>query len=260
VSPAASSAQYTPVTSISQLDFPNQVTNGSPAVVMFAVTFAMGGYSHLEAYIWDGVSQTFQAASASASPNTCSTNTNSECRVYIVPYSVGVESFVFHLNLSSGTHQLEARASITDSNYVTINGTASRQHFSIMVSSTVATQIQSTTSTVLESQSYEAVPQETSQQTSQSTMPLEANFNLTNTTAAVLWIALALSITSVITSVIVLLRPPRRFEKVVFEEDGSIQKTDHQFPLTKATMFCRYCGVRIPRDSKFCQECGATLA
>jgi len=258
--PTVSSAQYTPTTSITRLSFPSQVTNGS-ARVSFLVSYVMGGYSRLDVYIWDLDAQRIQAGIASPSPDTCPVNSNSNCLLYMAPYSVGVESMIFQLNLSSGTHHFEARASITDSNNAPIGSTSSQHQFSIIASSnTTTTQSLSITTQIAASQSYQAVPQETQQQTTQSSETLPANSSPLSLPPSLLWVALALSIVSVIASLVVLLRPPRRFEKVVFEEDGSLQKVDREFTSSKSAMFCRYCGVRIPRDSKFCQECGAKLA
>jgi len=255
VIPTAISAQYTPTTSISQLNFPNQIMSGTPVTVTFVVSYSMAGYSDLGAYIWDRDSQTSPAGNASASPHNCIPNESPGCFAYLLPYSVGIDSFVFRLNLSVGSYHFEVRASITDANLKPISSTTSKQDFSIaVVSQSIVAQSQSSVTQLTQSQPYQVLSQQASQSSTEVNSSGMVNF------VGLLWVALALSAIGVATGFVLLYRL-RRLERV---EEESIGATLTQNPIqrltqTKTTMFCRHCGVRIPRDSKFCQECGAKL-
>ena len=256
--PNTASAQYTPTTSIGQLYYPNQVTSGNLATVTFVVSYSMGGYSTLAVNLWDRGAKTFEAANSSASPKGCIPNENSGCFVRTIPYSVGVEFFVFHMHLMSGTYKLEVRTTITDDFLRAINSTASRKDFSIIVSPTTTTaQSQGVVSQATVSEPYQAISQEETLSSSPTVVASGERMDF----VGLIWVALLLSIVGIGASFLLLHRLTR-LERVEQQDTDPTLTEGHtqRFSQTKATMFCRQCGVRIPRDSKFCQECGYKLA
>jgi len=249
-------AGQTSQTTLSNLQYPSQVTlqNGvAQATVTFTVNFfGLPNGDYLVIGVLYGVSPA--TGSGTETPDSCITLTgtkyaNSATCISSTTSSSGTESvsFAMTLNLTQQYNFVAFAAMVTTSD-TPINGSVSKQPFSISVTSQTIPTNSQTASANVETTNLIATSQTTN---------LPTNSQTSNVDFAVGLAVIVLIFIAIIGLVVFVVRR-RKGKRTDRTPTEGLTSGTAPAPSAEGTRFCGTCGRRMAMSERFCTSCGST--